>query len=144
MRATGRRVLRCRPHGLEVHGGVVHGGELRRGDGQCRHRARLTGATTARDARGPRPHAAENIRRANAVHPIAGLTELADAKGISLSQLALAWILAQRDDIVPIPGSRNPGRVAENVAAAAVTFTAEDLERITTLGHGVRGRRATG
>ena len=99
-------------------------------------RARRPGATTA--------HAAENIRRANAVHPISGLTELADTKGISLSQLALAWILAQRDDIVPIPGSRNPGRVAENVAAAAVTFTAEDLDRITTLGHEVRGKRATG
>jgi aryl-alcohol dehydrogenase-like predicted oxidoreductase len=75
---------------------------------------------------------------------VAGLTELADAKGISLSQLALAWILAQRDDVVPIPGSRNPGRVTENVGAADVTFTQEELERITTLGHGVRGKRATG
>ncbi|ROS74913.1 aryl-alcohol dehydrogenase-like predicted oxidoreductase [Curtobacterium sp. PhB130] len=73
---------------------------------------------------------------------VAGLTELAAAKGISLSQLALAWILAQRDDIVPIPGSRNPGRVAENVAAADVTFTPEELARIDALGHGVRGKRA--
>ena len=33
------------------------------------------------------------------------------------SQLALTWLLAKRDDIVPIPGSRNPKRVAENAAA---------------------------
>ncbi len=73
---------------------------------------------------------------------VAGLTELADAKGISLSQLALAWILAQREDIVPIPGSRNPGRVAENVTAAEITFTEDELARIDALGRGVRGKRA--
>lgn len=73
---------------------------------------------------------------------VADLTELADAKGISLSQLALAWILAQREDIVPIPGSRNPGRVAENVAAAEITFTEDELARIDALGRGVRGKRA--
>lgn len=73
---------------------------------------------------------------------VAGLSELADAKGISLSQLALAWILAQRGDIVPIPGSRNPGRVAENVAAADVTFTPDELARIDELGRGVLGKRA--
>ncbi|PZE38396.1 aldo/keto reductase [Curtobacterium sp. MCPF17_031] len=72
-----------------------------------------------------------------------GLTELADEKGISLSQLALAWILAQRDDIVPIPGSRNPRRVAENVTAAGVALSADELARIDVLGRGVRGARAT-
>ncbi|PZE82420.1 aldo/keto reductase [Curtobacterium sp. MCBD17_032] len=74
---------------------------------------------------------------------VAGLTELAAEKGVSVSQLALAWILAQRDDIVPIPGSRNRGRVAENTAAADVTFTPDELARIDALGHGVRGARAT-
>ncbi|WIB16363.1 aldo/keto reductase [Curtobacterium sp. MCPF17_050] len=74
---------------------------------------------------------------------VAGLTELAAEKDVSLSQLALAWILAQRDDIVPIPGSRNPGRVAENVTAADVTFTSDELARIDALGRGVRGARAT-
>jgi aryl-alcohol dehydrogenase-like predicted oxidoreductase len=74
---------------------------------------------------------------------VAGLTELASEKGISLSQLALAWILAQREDIVPIPGSRSAGRVAENVAAAAVTLAPDELARIDTLSRGVRGARAT-
>ena len=39
------------------------------------------------------------------------LTAIAEATGASLSQLALAWLLAQRPHIVPIPGSRNPGQV---------------------------------
>ncbi|MEV0219319.1 aldo/keto reductase [Streptomyces sp. NPDC050704] len=58
------------------------------------------------------------------------LTALADTKDISVTQLALAWLLAQGDDIVPIPGTRSPRRLAENVAAAAVTLTPEDLARV--------------
>ncbi|HTJ36375.1 MAG TPA: aldo/keto reductase [Dactylosporangium sp.] len=53
------------------------------------------------------------------------LTRLAETKGISLSQLALAWLLAKQDYIVPIPGSRNAGRVAQNIAAADLTLTTE-------------------
>ncbi|WP_434759655.1 aldo/keto reductase [Enemella sp. A6] len=64
---------------------------------------------------------------------VAGLTGLAAEKGASLAQVALAWLLAQRPDIVPIPGSRNPDRVAQNVAAAAVQLTAEDLQRIAEI-----------
>ncbi|WIE65643.1 aldo/keto reductase [Curtobacterium sp. MCLR17_036] len=71
-----------------------------------------------------------------------GLTAIADAKGVSLSQLALAWVLAERDDVVPIPGSRNPGRVAENVAAADIRLTAEEVARIDALSRDVRGKRA--
>ncbi|GAA2577106.1 aldo/keto reductase [Winogradskya consettensis] len=62
-----------------------------------------------------------------AMHQVA---ELAAAKGASVAQLALAWILAQRDDVVPIPGSRNTNRIAENLAAAGITLTAGDVERI--------------
>ena len=51
-------------------------------------------------------------------------------KGIALSQLALAWLLAQGDDIVPIPGTRNARRLEENVGAADVTLSADDLRRI--------------
>lgn len=75
---------------------------------------------------------------------VAGLAELADEKGVSLSQLALAWILAQRPDTVPIPGSRNPGRVAENVAADDVQLTDAELARIDALSRDVRGKRAMG
>jgi aryl-alcohol dehydrogenase-like predicted oxidoreductase len=58
------------------------------------------------------------------------LTELAHGKGIEVTQLALAWLLAQGDDIVPIPGTRSPDRMAENAAAADVKLTADDLARI--------------
>jgi aryl-alcohol dehydrogenase-like predicted oxidoreductase len=58
------------------------------------------------------------------------LKELATEKGIEVTQLALAWLLAQGDDIVPIPGTRNPRRLAENVAAVDVELTPEDLRRI--------------
>jgi aryl-alcohol dehydrogenase-like predicted oxidoreductase len=70
------------------------------------------------------------------------LTALADTKGIAVTQLALAWLLAQGDDIVPIPGTRSPQRVAENAAAAHVTLTPEDLARVQEiLPHGAAGSR---
>lgn len=58
------------------------------------------------------------------------LTQLAESKDSTLSQLALAWILAQGDDIVAIPGTRSPERVAENTAAAELELSADDLSRI--------------
>jgi aryl-alcohol dehydrogenase-like predicted oxidoreductase len=58
------------------------------------------------------------------------LTELATSKGATVSQLALTWLLAQGNDIVPIPGSRKAERVAENVGAADLVLTAEDLARV--------------
>jgi aryl-alcohol dehydrogenase-like predicted oxidoreductase len=73
---------------------------------------------------------------------VSELTALADTKGITVTQLALAWLLAQGDDIVPIPGTRSPRRVAENVEAAFVTLTADDLTRIQEiLPHGAAGSR---
>ncbi len=70
------------------------------------------------------------------------LTALASSKGIPVTQLALAWLLAQAPDIVPIPGTRNPQRLAENVAAAEVELTPDDLARIREiLPHGAAGAR---
>jgi aryl-alcohol dehydrogenase-like predicted oxidoreductase len=58
------------------------------------------------------------------------LSELAKEKGITVSQLALSWLLAQGDDIVPIPGTRRIERLEENIAAAGIELSADDLERI--------------
>ncbi|MDA8440384.1 MAG: aldo/keto reductase [Propionibacterium sp.] len=58
------------------------------------------------------------------------LSRLASDKGITPAQLALAWLLAQGDDIVPIPGTRSMSRLEENLGAADVTLTPADLERI--------------
>lgn len=53
--------------------------------------------------------------------------ELASAKGVTAGQLALAWVLAQGDDVVPIPGTKRVRYLEENVAAAAVELTDADL-----------------
>jgi aryl-alcohol dehydrogenase-like predicted oxidoreductase len=55
---------------------------------------------------------------------------LADEKGVTAGQLALAWVLAQGEDVVPIPGTKRRRYLEENVAAAAISLTAEDLARI--------------
>jgi aryl-alcohol dehydrogenase-like predicted oxidoreductase len=56
--------------------------------------------------------------------------EIAKEKAITTSQLALAWVLAQGDDIVPIPGTKRRTYLEENAAAVDVELTDEDLERI--------------
>ena len=73
------------------------------------------------------------------------LGALAQSKGITVSQLALAWLLAQGDDIVPIPGTRRIERLEENLAAADVTLSADDLVRIESiLPDGAFGARYAG
>jgi aryl-alcohol dehydrogenase-like predicted oxidoreductase len=61
---------------------------------------------------------------------VARLKEIAQEKGITPSQLALAWVLAQGDDIVPIPGTKRRKYLEENVAAADVKLSKSDLARI--------------
>lgn len=61
---------------------------------------------------------------------VGDLTALAEREGVSISQLALAWFLARRPYIVPIPGSRDVRRVAENMAAADLALASEDLQLI--------------
>ncbi|WP_433135917.1 aldo/keto reductase [Actinomadura nitritigenes] len=61
------------------------------------------------------------------------LTELAATKNATVSQLALAWILAQGEDIVPIPGTRSPQRVEENTTAADLALTGDDLDAIAQI-----------
>jgi aryl-alcohol dehydrogenase-like predicted oxidoreductase len=61
---------------------------------------------------------------------VARVEEIAAEKGVTSAQLALAWVLAQGDDIVPIPGTKRVRLLEENVAALAVDLTHEDLQRI--------------
>jgi aryl-alcohol dehydrogenase-like predicted oxidoreductase len=58
------------------------------------------------------------------------IKEIASRKGITPSQLALAWVLAQGEDIVPIPGTKRRTYLQENVAACAIQLSKEDLARI--------------
>ncbi|WP_103670269.1 aldo/keto reductase [Pseudanabaena sp. BC1403] len=55
---------------------------------------------------------------------------IASEKGVTAGQLALAWLLAQGDYIVPIPGTKRRTYLEENIGAATVTLTPEDLSRI--------------
>jgi len=58
---------------------------------------------------------------------------IANEKGITAGQLALAWLLAQGDDIVPIPGTKRRKYLEENIGAVTVTLTAEDINRINAV-----------
>lgn len=70
---------------------------------------------------------AQNMRIVDAVKSVAGELDVTPA------QVALAWILAQGDDIAVIPGTKRVARLEENVAADAVTLSADQLARLSSL-----------
>lgn len=61
------------------------------------------------------------------------VTEMARDRDVTPGQLALAWVLAQGEDIVPIPGTKRRAYLEENAAASGIEVTAEDLARIDRL-----------
>jgi aryl-alcohol dehydrogenase-like predicted oxidoreductase len=77
--------------------------------------------------RGPR-FQAENLERN--LELVAQVEELAEEKGVTPSQLALAWVLSRGDDVVPIPGTKRRTYLEENVAALEVELSDEELERL--------------
>jgi aryl-alcohol dehydrogenase-like predicted oxidoreductase len=92
----------------------------------------LTGAITGIDAlaaddfrRGNPRFQGENLDRNLALSD--AVRELAAAKQVAPSQLALAWVLAQGDDIVPIPGTKRRAYLEQNAAADELRLTEEDL-----------------
>src|SRR5579862_5996209 len=71
----------------------------------------------------------------------AKVAEIAASKGITPAQLALAWVLAQGDDLVPIPGTKRRRYLEENAAAADIELTRDDLDRIDAELPAVAGAR---
>jgi aryl-alcohol dehydrogenase-like predicted oxidoreductase len=67
--------------------------------------------------------------------------EIAKEKDVTTSQLALAWVLAQGDDIVPIPGSTRPERVEENAGAVAIALGPDELAALEALAPRIAGER---
>jgi aryl-alcohol dehydrogenase-like predicted oxidoreductase len=67
--------------------------------------------------------------------------ELAQEKGITPGQLALAWVLSRGEQIVPIPGTKRRGYLEENLAAADVELSAEESERIAEAVPAAAGER---
>ena len=68
--------------------------------------------------------------------------ELADAKGVTPAQLALAWVLSRGDDVVPIPGTKRRTYLEQNAAAGDVELTADDLAELDSLGEAAGDRYA--
>lgn len=61
---------------------------------------------------------------------VAKVNQIAEEKGCTTGQLALAWVLAQGNDIVPIPGTRHINYLDENIGAVDIKLTDEDLQRL--------------
>ncbi len=95
----------------------------------------LTGAITSVDDLDPSDFRRTNPRfAAEALAANLGLVDavraLADEKGVTAGQLALAWVSAQGDDVVPIPGTKRRRYLEENAAAREIDLSADDLARL--------------
>jgi len=82
------------------------------------------------DGRGRHPRfAADNLARN--LTQVAAIEGVARAKGCKPGQVALAWLLAQGDDVVPIPGTKHTERVDENLAALDVSLSADEVAKLS-------------
>jgi aryl-alcohol dehydrogenase-like predicted oxidoreductase len=98
----------------------------------------LTGAITS-----PDDFDADDFRRHNPrfqgenftrnLELVDAVRRAADARGCTPGQLALAWVIAQGDDVVPIPGTKRRPYLEENVGALSVTLTADDLAQLDAI-----------
>ncbi|MER5716439.1 aldo/keto reductase [Streptomyces sp. NPDC002132] len=113
----------CRELGI----GVVPFSPLGRGFLTGRYRS--VEGMAENDMRRSQPRFADgNLQRNLAI--VARLTELAEAKGVTAGQLALAWVQHRGDDVVPIPGTRRQRYLEENLTALTVELSAEDITAI--------------
>jgi aryl-alcohol dehydrogenase-like predicted oxidoreductase len=98
----------------------------------------LTGKIDARTTLDPKTDLRSGFDRFSAANRVANrpvielLKRVAQSKGATPSQIALAWLLAQKPWIVPIPGTRNPSHLSENLRGIDVHLTAADLREIDT------------
>jgi aryl-alcohol dehydrogenase-like predicted oxidoreductase len=106
----------------------------------------LTGAITSladldeNDFRRTSPRFAREALEAN-LQLVERVKAVAAAKGVTPGQVALAWVLAKGDDIVPIPGTKRRRYLEENAAATAITLTADELLQLEELADAVVGAR---
>ena len=113
-RALGISFVAYSPLGRSLlTGSVRQAGDIPEGDGRGRH---------------PR-FAVDNL--AQNLTKVAAIEAVARAKGCKPGQVALAWLLAQGDDIVPIPGTKRADRVDENLAALGVVLSADEVAQLS-------------
>ncbi len=95
----------------------------------------LTGSISAKtsfdpsDFRRSNPRFTQEARQGNQIF-LDSITNIAARKNATPAQIALAWLLAQKPWIVPIPGTRKLSRLEENIGAAALELNAADLREI--------------
>jgi aryl-alcohol dehydrogenase-like predicted oxidoreductase len=96
------------------------------------------------DWRRTNPRFQEEALRAN-LELADRVRELAEERGVTPAQLALAWVLAKGDDIVPIPGTKSPRRLEENAAAADVRLSPAEVQELdeAVSADAVKGTRYT-
>ncbi|MCW2509711.1 MAG: Aldo-keto reductase, partial [Modestobacter sp.] len=98
----------------------------------------LTGAITSPEDFGPddfrrnHPRFTGEAFEAN-LRLVDAVRAMAEEKGVTPGQLALAWVLAQGEDVVPIPGTKRRSYLEENVGAVGVQLSAEDLARLAQI-----------
>ncbi|MCU1618782.1 MAG: aldo/keto reductase [Modestobacter sp.] len=98
----------------------------------------LTGAITSPEDFGPddfrrnHPRFTGEAFEAN-LRLVDAVRAMAEEKGVTPGQLALAWVLAQGEDVVPIPGTKRRSYLEENVGAVGVQLSAEDLARLARI-----------
>lgn len=126
----------CREHGI----GLVAYSPL--GRGFLTGKIQKLGDLAADDWRRTNPRFQEDNFETN-MKLVQAVTALAAERGCTPAQLALAWLLHQGEDIVPIPGTRSVARLDENAGAARVRLSARELERINGVltGTSVAGKR---
>ena len=127
----------CREHGI----GITAYGVLSRGliSGHWQKDA----GTAEGDLRGNAPRFTGTNLEQN-LRLVEQLRVIAESKGASVAQLAIAWVVAQGQDILPLIGARSPERLAEALGSVDVHLTAEDLARIEQAvpRNAVAGKRA--
>lgn len=109
-------------------------------------RGLLTGKVTSReqlakgDYRREMPRFAEgNLKKNLAL--VEAVEAMAEAKTASAAQVALAWLLAQGNDILPIPGMKRHAHLEDNLGALRVQLTPADLAQLSTISEAVQGQR---
>ncbi len=87
---------------------------------------------TPGDFRAEMPRFAQDALTANN-HLVNAVRRLGERRGVTSAQVALAWLLAQGEHVIPIPGTKNPRFLKENAAAAEITLSADELAELDAL-----------
>ena len=103
----------------------------------------FTASAAAADLKSPADFGEDDFRRFNPrfqgenfqknLELVEKVKTLGERRGVTASQMALAWVLAQGDDIVPIPGTKRRKYLEENAAAVDIELTPEELEAIQAI-----------